>query len=72
MQQTYVDSGEDAVIGEIITNELAPATGFFSVWMTVFSQHPEMRRGFINAFPGTAPDCFDADGAALARPNGRV
>ena len=23
MQQTYVDSGEDAVIGEIITNELA-------------------------------------------------
>ena len=56
MLQAKVDSGEIATIGKIIANESAPATGFFSVWMTVFSQHHEMRRGFINAFPGTAPD----------------
>ncbi len=34
--------------------------GFFSIWMTVFEDDPVMRQMFINAFPGTAPECFDA------------
>jgi len=38
----------------------AVASGFFSIWMTVFEDDPEMRQLFINAFPGTAVDCFDA------------
>lgn len=38
---------------------LALATGFFSVWMAVFREDADMRRRFIEVFPGTARDCFD-------------
>ncbi len=39
----------------------AIATGFFSVWMTVYENDVEMRRRLVAAFPGTAADCFDTD-----------
>lgn len=39
--------------------ELARATGFWSVWMTVFEDDAEMRGRFIQGFEGTASDCFD-------------
>ncbi|MFN7919663.1 MAG: HNH endonuclease [Bryobacteraceae bacterium] len=43
--------------------ELAKSTGFFSVWMSVFSGHPGMRRRLIEAFPGTNESgCFDSRG----------
>ena len=70
-KQDYVAKGKDAVIGRLITKSLAPAKGFFSVWMTVFAEHPEMLKGFIGAFPGTSQDCFDDTGVALPRPGGR-
>lgn len=38
--------------------ELALAHGHFSIWMSVFSEDVEMRKRFVNAFPGTATDCF--------------
>jgi len=37
----------------------AKATGFWSIWTTVFKDHPEMLKGFIKAFPGTSEECFD-------------
>jgi hypothetical protein len=44
---------------QAITRE-ALATGFFSVWMTVFAAQPDMLQRFIRAFPGTqASGCFD-------------
>lgn len=51
---------------------LATETGFFSVWMTVFFNYPEMRIRFIEAFPGTAVDCFDRNGSPLRRPTGKM
>ncbi|WP_054470113.1 HNH endonuclease, partial [Planktothricoides sp. SR001] len=37
--------------------------GFFSVWMTVFQDDPDMLKLFIEAFPGTArKECFDEQG----------
>lgn len=45
----------------------ALATGFFSVWMTVFADNPMVRRLLVEAFRGTAPDCF-TQGAELATP----
>ncbi|WP_299621835.1 HNH endonuclease [Pelagibius sp.] len=72
MKQTYVDSGHDSTIGKLITDKLALEKGFFSIWMTVFSDHPEMLNGFIKSFPGTAQNCFDAEGAARPRPGGRI
>lgn len=51
---------------------LALSRGFFSVWMTVFQDHPDMLRLFIGNFPGTAPSCFDAEGKAKPRPGGKI
>lgn len=41
------------------TARIALEAGFFSVWMTVFADDADMRRRFIEIFPGTARDCFD-------------
>lgn len=38
----------------------AMATGFFSIWMTVFAHDPDMKQRLIDAFPGTRESgCFD-------------
>ena len=50
----------------------AVSRGFFSVWMTVFQGHPEMRCRFIQAFVGTAADCFDGKGNPIPRPGGAI
>ncbi len=46
--------------------------GFFSVWMTVFRDVPVVRSSLVNVFKGTALDCFDAQGAPVKRPQGRI
>lgn len=53
---------------QIVDNALA--RGFWSVWMTVFADDADMRRRFIQAFPGTCGACFDDDTNALPRPDG--
>lgn len=40
--------------------DLAKGYGFFSVWMTVFQEHPIVKEAFVSTFPGTAFSCFDA------------
>ncbi len=37
----------------------AAKVGFWSVWMTVFKDDPDMLERFIDAFAGTAKSCFD-------------
>jgi uncharacterized protein (TIGR02646 family) len=37
----------------------AQGQGFWSVWMTVFKDDPDMLERLINAFAGTAKSCFD-------------
>ena len=44
---------------QIIRNALSE--GSFSIWMAVFENDIKMRRRFIEAFPGTAQDCFDLE-----------
>lgn len=46
---------------------LARGYGFFSVWMMVFSNEVEVRKALIEAFPGTAEDCFDEHGVPKIR-----
>jgi hypothetical protein len=48
--------------------KVAKSTGFFSVWMTVFDNYPDMKRELIKLFPGTAMSCFDSDGKPIDRP----
>lgn len=52
--------------------ETAKGKGFFSVWMTVFKDDPDMLRLFIEAFPGTCQDCFDCNCNPILRPNGNL
>jgi hypothetical protein len=59
-------------VADLITQTIAPLRGFFSVWMTVFRDHPDMLKSFIEAFPGTDVNCFDANGSAIPRPDGRI
>lgn len=49
--------------------ELALATGFFSVWMTIFDGMPDMKLRFIHAFKGTEQSgCFEHVNAHLVSP----
>lgn len=50
----------DVIKKQIICN--AQANGFFSIWMTVFSDEPVMLKALIEAFPGTNKDYFDEIG----------
>lgn len=53
--------------------DVAVENGHFSIWMTVFADDPTTRRLLIEAFRGTASDCFDTLTVALvARPNGAL
>ena len=52
--------------------ELARSRGYWSVWMTVFADDPDMRRRLIAGFKGTAAGCFDANAAALPRAGGAL
>lgn len=42
--------------------------GFFSIWMTVFQDDPDVRRLLIQEFTGTAADCFDARTTSIISP----
>lgn len=47
--------------------KFAVKTGFFSIWMTVFSGYPSMLAYFINAFSGTfGSGCFDGNGGTVS------
>lgn len=53
--------------------EMAVPRGFFSVWMTVFEDDPATRKLLIDAFLGTASDCFDNTTTKLVkRPGGKM
>ncbi|MCK6376833.1 MAG: hypothetical protein L6Q69_22415, partial [Zoogloea sp.] len=43
---------------------------YWSVWMTVFKDYPEILREMIRAIPGTAVSCFDVNNncAPVPRP----
>ena len=53
--------------------DLAQAHGFWSVWMSVFQDNNAVKERLIQAFSGTAQDCFDAtqNYAPLPRENGQ-
>ena len=52
--------------------DLAAATGFWSVWMTVFRSETDMLARFITAFPGTCTACFGPDSVPQSRSGGSL
>ena len=47
-------------------------SGFWSVWMSVFSEDTDMRQRLIAAFLGTCLACFDEETQPLLRPGGAL
>ena len=46
---------------------LARKTGYFSIWMSVFSDDAEVRNRLVNAFPGTRESgCFSDSGESIS------
>lgn len=52
--------------------ETAQTRGFWSIWMAVFTNDPDMLRRFMEAFPGTCRDCFDPEFRPISRPGGTL
>lgn len=52
--------------------DFALERGFFSIWMTVFKNDPDIKKRLITAFTGTAQNCFDAQGNPVPRPGGQL
>jgi hypothetical protein len=50
----------------------ALGTGFWSVWMTVFSGDTDMRRRLVAGFVGTETACFDAEMNPIRRAGGSI
>jgi len=65
-------SAEGRGIAMPLIRDLALGYGFFSVWMTVFADDPEVCQALVLGHPGTAQDCFGAVAEAIQRPGGRV
>jgi hypothetical protein len=63
-------SPSEAMRCQIVLNALG--TGFWSVWMTVFSGDRDMLRRFVASFVGTERACFDADMKPVLRASGRL
>lgn len=51
---------------------LAREAGFFSIWFAAFHDDADMRRRLVEAYVGTARDCFEADWTLKARVGGHL
>jgi uncharacterized protein (TIGR02646 family) len=52
---------------------MALERGMVSVWLSVFQDHPQIRIRLLQAFIGTAPDCYDhQNGEFTTRPGGQI
>lgn len=52
--------------------DLAKQSGFFSIWIAVFHDDPDMRRRLVEAHVGTASDCFENDWTLKVRVGGHI
>jgi len=67
-KEVHADLQNGATIRTV--KRLVQAKGFWSVWMTVFQDNPEMLNLFIQYFPGTCQQCFDKSGKPVSRSGG--
>ena len=62
----------DSVLVRNLIRDLAVATGYWSVWFTVFSGDADMRQRLVDALPGTDPGSFDGNSIPVPRPGGAL
>lgn len=64
-----VRCNNDDMKGQII--ETVQAKGYWSIWMAVFENDPDMLQRLINAVPGISQQCFDHQQKPVARNGGQ-
>jgi hypothetical protein len=65
-KELFESLGQSAETQELVL-KFAQSRGFFSIWMMVFENYPEVKRELIQLLPGTATCCFDPDGNPISR-----
>ncbi|EGQ7694977.1 HNH endonuclease [Vibrio vulnificus] len=65
----YLQDKHNVHIREMIAMQMV-TTGYFSVWMTVFSEHDDMKKIFVDSISGTrASGCFDQKTHSCVHPH---
>lgn len=49
----------EAPISQMVNQISRSPEGFFSVWLEVFKDYPEVKKAILEAVPGTALECYD-------------
>jgi len=65
-------ASDDCIVLRDCIVALAKESGFFSIWISTFHDDPDMRRRLIEAYIGTARDCFDEDWSLRSRLGGHI
>ncbi len=68
LSENNIEAMKEQIVDTIKSN------GYWSIWMTIFSDNSDMKQRFITTFPGTAENCFDANNnyEAIPRPGGQL
>ncbi len=56
----YLGKLEDGSADVETIIDLVKGHGCWSIWFTIFKEHPEVRKELIEQFSGTAKECFDS------------
>lgn len=63
---------ENGEIGLQNIIDFSTQRGYFSIWMSVFQDHPEVRQGLIDAYKNTAANCFNSATEPIPRSPGNT
>ncbi len=59
LAKRYLDKFNKGIGSPEIIKDLALQTGFWSIWMTVFEDHADIKTELVDAFPGTRLELFN-------------
>jgi uncharacterized protein (TIGR02646 family) len=71
LKRNALQRNDNAAFREVLI-DLAKESGFFGIWMSAFHDDEDIRRRLVEAFVGTARDCFEADWSLKSRVGGWV
>ena len=69
VKKTLLESSDKESMRKMIA---IMAESYFSIWLTVFADDPDMCCRLIAKFKGTAKNCFDGNGKPIPRMTGQI
>lgn len=67
----YLQAMDDDQTRELIVT-VFKRSGHFSIWFSTFAEDADMRRRLVEAWPGTAAECFDGQFEPVQRAGGAI